>query len=111
MQRFEDELRQVLSRPAPPSGFAERVRARIGEVRPRRAQARTWRRLAAAAALLLVIGGGVRYWQLQREQARRQADTARLVWALDLTGRKVRGIERTMFEKRWAKAFVTPQQD
>jgi hypothetical protein len=54
--------------------------------------------------------GGVRYWQLQRQEARRQADTARLVWALDLTGRKVRGIERTVFEKRWAKLFVTLQQ-
>jgi hypothetical protein len=110
MQRFEDELTRALSRPVPPGGFAARVVARTGEVQPRRTRARAGRWLAAAAALLLAVGGGARYWQVQREEVRRQKDTTRLVWALDLTGRKVRGIERTVFEKRWSKVFVTPQR-
>ncbi len=110
MQRFEDEIRQALGRPAPPPGFLARVEARLGPTRPATARLRAWHRLAAAAVLLVAVLGGVRYWQFQRAEARRRADAARLVWALDLTGHKVRAIERTLAEKRWAKLFLTPER-
>jgi hypothetical protein len=110
MPRFEDDLRRALSRPEAPAGFAERVLARIEELRPRRSRARSWRWLAAAALVLMALGG-LRYWQIQREEARRQKDTARLVWALDLAGRKVRHVEQTVLEKRWPQLFVASREN
>jgi hypothetical protein len=120
MRQFEDELTLALRRPEPPSGFADRLRARragqlslssrTGSGRHRSRPLQSWRWLAAAAVLLLTVAGSsVHYWRQRREGLRRDADTARLVWALDLTGRKVRGLEETVRGKRWAGLFAVQQ--
>lgn len=120
MRHLEDELAQALRRPQPPAGFADRLRARIAgqtsfAAKPASGrrwsyELRHWHRLAAAAVLLMVAGGGVHHWRERRDESRREADTARLVWALNLTGRKVRHLEQTVSEKRWVGLWVARQK-
>ena len=88
MNHMEDELRLALKRVEPPSGFEDRVMARV----PSRQKAwlpRNWM-AAAAAVLVAVLGAGSWEYQRAREQriAAEQAK-AELIFALELTSSKL----------------------
>ena len=86
MSDFEHELRSVLRREDPPSGFAARVMARTAaKAAPRRAG-----RLAAAiAACLLLSVGGFEYRQYRGRKAKQE-----LLLALDIAGSKLNRVQQ-----------------
>jgi len=76
---FENELRRALRRQQPPSGFADRVMARIPNHRPRPIWHRQWL-AAAAAACIAVIGSGA--WEQHRRQVEGERAKQELIYAL-----------------------------
>jgi hypothetical protein len=82
---FENELRRALRRQEPPSGFTDRVMARIPNRRPQPIWHRQW--LAAAdatavraAACIAVIGSGA--WEQHRRQVEGERAKQELIYAL-----------------------------
>jgi hypothetical protein len=108
MNEFEDRLREALQRREPPSGFAERVIARVP---PRRAPVWTrWRSLAAIAAVLLVMFSALlfeRYRQVERAE-RAEAANRQLMFALRLAVEK---IERVQHRVQNSSAVVKVDRD
>jgi type II secretory pathway component PulL len=85
MNEFEDRLRQALQRREPPSGFAERVVARVP---PRHAPVWTrWRSVAAIAAVLLVMFSALLYEHHRAQRA--EAANRQLMFALRLAAEKI----------------------
>jgi len=94
MNEFEDRLREALQRREPPSGFAERVIARVP---PRRAPVWTrWRPLVAIAAVLLVMFSAALFeWHRQMERAdRAEAANRQLMYALRLAAEKIERVQQ-----------------
>lgn len=106
MTRFEDDLKNAMSRQEPPDGFAHRVLARATNQDSRQVK-RTWRdswlnmfaqpllpaTLLRWATVVVVVGalvvGGVHYRNLQRERAQGEAAKTRLLLALRIAGSKL----------------------
>jgi hypothetical protein len=76
---FENELRRALRRQEPPSGFTDRVMARISNRRPQPIWHRQWL-AAAAAACIAVIGSGA--WEQHRRQVEGERAKQELIYAL-----------------------------
>ena len=99
MISIDDELRRALHRVDPPSGFADRVRARIDTapaVPPKwRAADHHWRNTgwALAATLAIAIGTGV--WYRAQEQRRAQGEEAKrqVLLSLNIASSKLRAIQ------------------
>ena len=105
---LEDRLRRTLRRVEPGDGFADRVLARVDVAQmpatpPR--MARPPRRWALAASLVLAMAVsalvGREAWQAhthrlanEQLQARQQAATRQLAFALDLTSRELESVHR-----------------
>lgn len=82
---FDNDLRRAMKRIEPPSGFAERVMARLPE---RRARSRYWFGAVAAGLAILASVGGVE--QYRREHRAASQDTQRQVmFALSLASEKL----------------------
>lgn len=89
MNDFEDRLREALQRREPPSGFAERVIARVPA---RRAPVWTrWRSMAAIAAVLLVMFSALLYERHRAERA--EAANRQLMYALRLAAEKIQRVQ------------------
>ncbi|MGH9722358.1 MAG: hypothetical protein ACRD8O_19280 [Bryobacteraceae bacterium] len=93
MNRFEDELKDMLRPVEPPEGFAGRVMERVRRRPSRFAVIRTRWLPAAIAACLLVVFGNYQYQRRQGEKAKEQ-----LLLALEITGSKLHVVERKVSE-------------
>jgi hypothetical protein len=84
---FENELRKALRRQEPPSGFTDRVMARIPQRRSHPFwQQRQW--LAAAAAVCIaVIGTGA--WEQHRRQIEGERAKQELIYALTVASESI----------------------
>jgi len=105
MTRFEDELKNALSRQEAPHGFADRVLASAAEQAsqpPRAAWRDSWLKvftqprvptLVRWAALAVVssalVLGGIHYRNVQRERVQGEAAKQRLLMALRIAGSKL----------------------
>ena len=104
---LEDRLRQTFRRVEPDGDFAERVLSRL-DAQPSSLQspvANPQRRWALAASLLLALAlaalGGREAWQAhshrlatEQLQARQQAASRQLAFALELTSRELESVHR-----------------
>ena len=87
---FESELRDALSRKAPPDGFAARVMASIDSP-PRVSRRWAIAKFAAAAMLAVTIGGGWTIHIIEQRQEQREGERAKeqLMLALRITSQKL----------------------
>jgi hypothetical protein len=92
MTNFEDQLREALRPPDVPSGFANRVMAKLPEAYPPPPPRTSYRRVALWAAAVLVCAGSITGVQLERakhERARGEAAKQKVMLALRITGTKL----------------------
>ena len=96
MDRFEEQLKQVLQREQPADDFAARVLARVQQVEQKRPW---WRSLFIAPSLrwatavvlcILVIGGIIYQREEVRQRAEGEAAKKQVMLALRIAGTKVK---------------------
>ena len=93
---FEDQIREAVRRPEVPTGFANRVLAKVPEAYPAQGIRPVWRRVAVWAAAVVVVAGSVTGWQVERareERARGEKAREQVMLALRITGKKLNHAE------------------
>src|SRR5262245_41809801 len=99
MSQFERDLRETLKRREPPAGFAGKVLARSREIEERKEQRSawkwSWRWLTATATLVIVVGGILGYREHSR-QLQAEKSKEELMFALRLTGTKLRLVQQKL---------------
>ncbi|HEY3927184.1 MAG TPA: hypothetical protein VGL89_02310 [Candidatus Koribacter sp.] len=97
MKDFEDQLRDALRTPEVPTGFANRVMAKLPEAYPVRMQrTAVFRRVALWAAAVVICVGTVTGWQVERaheERARGEKAREEVMLALRIAGNKLNHAE------------------
>jgi hypothetical protein len=107
--RLTDELRKVLRRQEPPTGFEERVLARVSLQSKRETGLAGWFRLpamrlplmarwAATAALCLVVAAGVHYENERQERIQGEAAKVKLMQALRVAGTELQAVREKVME-------------
>ena len=92
MEDFEDQLREALRPGDVPSGFANRVLAKLPEAYPPTPPRMVFRRVALWAAAVLICAGSITGVQLERakqERARGEAAKEKVMLALRITSSKL----------------------
>jgi hypothetical protein len=97
MDRFEQDLKDALSREPAPDWLADAVMARVSAERQRKQKPEWfgWARLrwVAASLVLVAVVGGVRFEQQRQEQIRGEQAKQELMAAFQVTGMKLREAE------------------
>ena len=97
---IDHELQQALARTSPPSGFADRVLARLGEAETQRQlhwpATSTSRRIAAAVALTTALGGLTAHQVVEHRRAEGELARREVMTALHIASAKMRDAQRAV---------------
>lgn len=98
MSQFERDLRETLKRREPPPGFTGKVLARAREIDERKARTGwnwSWRWVTATAMLVMVVSG-VSLYQQHHRQVEAERSKQELMFALRVTGDKLRLVQQRL---------------
>ncbi|MEA2235700.1 MAG: hypothetical protein QOC81_424 [Thermoanaerobaculia bacterium] len=98
--KLEKQLQRTLARTSAPDGFADRVLARLGEARSRRASrwpaASTLRRIAAALLLTAALGGLTAHQIAEHRREEGELARREVMTALHIASAKMRVAQRAV---------------
>ena len=101
MSQFERDLHEALWRKDPPPGFAGKVLGRAREIDERNEARSAWKwswRWTTVAAMVVILVGGASVYQEHTRQIQAEKKKEELIFALRVTGSKLRLVEERLAE-------------